>query len=226
MSKRQLSIFEKCARKLCLNSAHNLLDMAEVLTLIVTNCIEHSDQPKYFNLKTSTKILQGRIMNREGGTEFLFAVGFVIMEVTSFAVDLDDCKVFVLDQSVARSHLERSLNWLQSTVETCLDMLVFRRSQSDYVYEDAEDDQSNQCASVIIQIKLPTGQSICGGFMPYDTVGDIVSYVSCYFTADRYRCWFVARLVAWVVVCLFVCLIVCLFVCLFVCCCFIVFVTN
>lgn len=58
-----VSVWERCARRLPLNSANDLLDLQSVLTTILVNCHENPTNLKYFDLKFGNKMVQVRSAN-------------------------------------------------------------------------------------------------------------------------------------------------------------------
>jgi hypothetical protein len=187
ISKKKL--FEKCARKLCLNPPDALLDLQDILQKIITNCIEHPGEKQFFRMKMTSKALKSRVLSREGGLEFLRAVGFCIVNNADnipdqFQVD-EDLHFLTLDEihspgATSRDHLEKCLRWLSTTVETSLEMFEARKSDGASTAAGI-----TSCASNIVQILLPTGEHSEGGFMPYDTLANIRSFDCCFFNDKR-----------------------------------------
>jgi hypothetical protein len=176
--------FETCARKLCLNSPEALLDLQAILQTIVTNCLEHPDEKQYFKLKMSNKALRARVLSREGGLEFLKVVGFRCVNTAELGSSPDMVEGLLMlllepgaDELPDSSHLDKCLRWLQSTVETCIEMYGS--------HESGSGSSQSSCCAYTIQLRLPTGDTIVGGFMPYDTLRDVKSFAECYFHENR-----------------------------------------
>lgn len=188
------SLWERCARQLSLNTVADLTDLQSVLTTILSNCSQNPTNMKYFNLKLTNKLVQvrlsvkssllyiasrsqafmtlwfltqGKIVSREGGIDFLNAVGFD-------SKIIEGEKMLCLDPNLIES-LETSLHWLVTTIQTCKEMALCRSART-----------TDPCCECIIQIKLPTGSSVCGGFMANDLVSDVISFARCFFRRDRY----------------------------------------
>lgn len=161
-------LWEKCARKLSLNSEVSLNHLKITLDSILIKCIENPNESKYFSLKTTNKSFQSNVLAHEGGIEFLIAVGFQpelqngdkILHLIDFAIE----------------QLRISMDWLNDTVKVCLEM-----KQSRNIAIDAP------CAECHIQIRLPTGAVVSGGFMRTDLVKDVLSYSHCFFQENWYN---------------------------------------
>ena len=65
----EVKAWEKCARKLALNSEKQLSELKISLDNILRNCIDNSNDKKYFSLKISGKYFQSKIAAGEGGLE-------------------------------------------------------------------------------------------------------------------------------------------------------------
>lgn len=163
-------MWEKCARLLPLNSITELLDLQEILIKIVENIIKDPSEIKYRELKCSNKTMQTRVLNRKGGCEFLTALGFTLV------VRLDQ-KMFLLeptDEEDLVSFLLEGISWLTETVHVFIE-----RAQKRSVGEN------DQCAECILQLRLPTGQSVQGGFHKNEKMSEVLGYACCYFLEDR-----------------------------------------
>lgn len=160
------SLWERCARRLPLNNPENLADLQQILNSILTKCLNNPDDPKYFNLKLESKLLQSRVVSREGGLDFLLATGFK-------SVVKDDEKFLSL-LSPNMDDIESAIAWLQDTANTCYSMAASHRNSS------------KSCCECILQIRLPTAMVVAGGFMKNDKLKDLLSFVRCFFNPDRF----------------------------------------
>lgn len=158
---------------LSVNSRGELFDLVDILTMIVRNILSHPSDVKYRVIKLTNKVIQSRLVGRKGGIEFLSAAGFI-------AKTLDAQKVLELvggdgDHSAAEmTELEESLSWLTSTVDTCNKMAdVSKRLPAE------------SCASVVVQLRFPTGQTVVGGFTRTDHARDVLSFACCFYHADK-----------------------------------------
>ena len=110
--------WEKCSRTILLNSKVEILDLLELLQKVCMNIISNADEIKYRIIKLNNKTIQSRLLSRQGGLEFLSAIGFrtvVIDGVRTLQLDIEDS-----DRTVKFDEIEDSLNWLISTVDTCV----------------------------------------------------------------------------------------------------------
>ena len=155
-------LWEKCARKLPLNSEPALHNLKSTLDTILLKCIDNPSELKYFSLKTTSKTFQSNILAYEGGLEFLIAAGF------QPELQNGEKVLHLIDFTVEQ--LKISMNWLKETIGVCLEM-----KQSRNIAFDAP------CAECQIQIRLPTSVVVSGGFMRTDLVLDVLSYARCYF---------------------------------------------
>jgi len=73
--------------------------------------------------------------------------------------------------------LRVSLSWLHDTVSTC--------TAATEVESNSQNNNTSKCCECEIQIRLPIGTTVSGGFMKNDTLQGVCNYVQCYFTQDR-----------------------------------------
>ncbi len=85
-------------------------------------------------------------------------------------------KSLVLAASGIGGGFQDVLTWLSNTVETCK---VFAR-----VRVGVED--AGICAECAVQVRLPTGATVAGGFMRGDRLRHVRDFAACYFTEDRH----------------------------------------
>lgn len=165
------SVWEKCARMLPLNSASELVDLQELLVTICRNIVDNPTESKYRTIKVTNKVIEGRLVTRKGGMEFLRAANFKSRTI-------DDKKVLQLDvkeDGVDVIEVEEAIAWLNTTVDTCLRMT-----------ERSSTTQSTDCcAECIIHLRLPTGATVAGGFMKNDMLSSVLSFACCFFQHDR-----------------------------------------
>lgn len=160
-------LWEKCARRLLLNTGVSLLALESILSKVLLNLIHNPNEMKYRILRTANGAVKSSITDVPGGIEFLAAVGF------SGAMNDQGDKVLQIQGDT--SALDDALLWLHSTCDTYRKFLDVKGSG----LEDS-------CADTEVQIRLPTGSSVLGGFMKGDRLRDVRSFAACYFTDERY----------------------------------------
>lgn len=110
--------WEKCARAISLNTRAEIFDLLNLLQTICLNIISHPEDSKYRIIKLNNATIQSRLLGRQGGEEFLSAIGFKTVVVDTIrTLQLD------IDNAVSPSKLvdiDESLSWLSSTVDTCI----------------------------------------------------------------------------------------------------------
>lgn len=168
--------WDKVARLLMLNSAEDLIDLFDIIKLITNNLISNSYDGKYASVKVSNPSIQRRIVQRIGGVEFLQLLGF------NAQLDEDGNKILKIqtvdhDPMELTEYLTASLEWLNNTVTTCVDLQASIESHS----------ASKACCECVIQLKLPTGTVVSGGFMCCDTLDEVLNFARSYFTNERYN---------------------------------------
>ena len=165
----QETVWQRCARKLPLNSVERLIEFQNIASTIISNCANNPQEEKYFVIKASNKTIQQKLLSNHGSTEFMVAVGF-------YPSIVDGQKIFSLSTDTPVQHLTLASEWLDETVNTCLLGAESRSGTAG----------SNQpCADCIVQIRLPIGTSVTGGFFFSDTVQDVLGFVQCYFKPTR-----------------------------------------
>jgi hypothetical protein len=173
--------WEKCARLFLLNSVLDIDELKSTLDLILNNIIDNIQEEKYRSVKYSNKTVNSKILSKSGGVEFLLAVGFLIK------IDETGTKMLVLP--IQENHTEEintihvALDWLNSTSASCVIIGQKKKNQK----LSCNENKSTVCCDCIVQIRLPTGTVVTGGFMCGDTLRDVLHYTTCYFQTDRYR---------------------------------------
>jgi hypothetical protein len=164
--------WQRCARKLPLNTEPQLSMLTSTLHLILQNCLSNPTDLKYFKIKVSGKTFQTKIAVIEGGIDFLCAVGFIS--------DMIDNEKYLRLPEFDQDHLEQSVTWLLDTVSTCLEM-----KQNHCHNKDIKTTDELPCAECFIQIKFPNNTSTTGGFLRYETIHSLHSFACCYFQPGR-----------------------------------------
>jgi len=171
--------WEKCARLLLLNPLSKLLIFQKTVDTIFDNIIRYPNDDKYTTLKTSNSSIRSKILEVNGGPEFFMGVGFRSM------IDQGDAKVLKLSIERTDDHdgivaclLSTGRDWLADTISTCESIMTNTHSPK----------VAETCADCIINIKLPTGTTVCGGFLKEDKLLDVLTYACSYFDKDR---WFI-----------------------------------
>lgn len=156
-----------------LNTILDMLDLRIMLDQIMNNIIAHNDEEKYRTLKVANNTVRDRVLSRSGGLEFLQALGF------RHETDSAGCKVLKLhletDSKDMTQHVLAATEWLANTTATCVEMA------------GAHGTGDKPCCECIIQVRLPTGATVSGGFMRGDSLQDVRDFACCYFSEDRCR---------------------------------------
>lgn len=159
-------VWEKCARLLMLNSPMKLDELLDIVSKVIKNAVEKSQDSRFRTLKMNNSTVKNKIIDVPGGLEFLIAVGFEVRNENENKV------LFFPHDSVGLQSLETGLTWLINTVHTC-------KGCSDPT------NLSHGCAQCIISVRMPTGSSVLGGFMKGDKLSDVRSFACCYFMQER-----------------------------------------
>jgi hypothetical protein len=164
--------WEKTARLLMLNPIAKLQEMGRTVRTIATNITANPAEAKFRTIKTTNSGVKSKLLDVTGGLDFLLAAGF---KSTS---DEKDVKVLQfpveLDESTTADMLRESASWLDSTIATC------------EVYASASASAGAAvCADCTIQVRLPTGSIVFGGFMRGDTLEAVRRYAGCYFSLAK-----------------------------------------
>ena len=169
MSNRR--IWEQCVRLLLLNPIAEANSLCEVLHQVFTAIVENPQDNKYKILKFSNKHVQNKILSRRGGLEILIATGFenVSDSAGNRCFVLQGCD---LDEMIAT--LIATREWLQDTLLSLV-TIASRTGRA----------ENEPCCDIVVQIKLPTGKLVQGGFLRDDLLEDVRSYASSYFLEDR-----------------------------------------
>ena len=186
--------WEKCARLLSLNSPIELKFIDETARTLIKNIVENPTEEKYRTVKCSNKFLNQKILSKSGGADFLLCAGFIagIDEETGLKIlsytprNNYNPKKSKLVSKEDKKELEDCLEWLSSTVQDCVELWKIKKSRNLRLTED------DSCAECVIQIKLPTGISVSGGFMGNDLFLDVKNFAKAFFNEQRsynYSCW-------------------------------------
>mmetsp|Transcript_1646 Transcript_1646/g.3853 ORF Transcript_1646/g.3853 Transcript_1646/m.3853 type:complete len:241 (+) Transcript_1646:47-769(+) len=160
--------WEKTARLLMLNPIAKLLDLRATVVRISTTISDSPLDARVRSMKTTNSSVKSKLLDVTGGLEFLLAAGF------KSSCDEQGIKVLTLDESTTADMLRESTSWLDGTVATC------------EVYANAKVGLGAAvCADCTIQVRLPTGNIVFGGFMRGDTLDDVRRYAGCYFLLAR-----------------------------------------
>ncbi len=168
--------WEKVARLLATNTKCDLDELTEVIQKIGRNIVDDPGEMKFRRLKASNKTIKVKILEKNGGMELLTCLGFVarVDEAGERYLELLPQKedstggeptIFSVDDS-----LQANLSWLQTTAETISQQAVH---------------DGSPCAEFILQIRLPTGTKVIGGFLKDETIMAVVSFVKTFFSEDR-----------------------------------------
>eukprot|EP01035_Chromulina_nebulosa_P039032 gene39032-52736_t len=174
--------WEKCARLLSLNSPIELKYIDETARTLITNIIKNPAEEKFRTVKCSNKILNQKILSKSGGADFLICAGFIAgideagLKILSYTPRYNyNPKKSKLLSKEDKSELEDCLEWLSSTVQDCVELWKIKQSRNLQLTEE------ESCAECIIQIKLPTGISVSGGFMGNDLFLDVKNFAKSFF---------------------------------------------
>ena len=181
-------LWEKCARLLALNSPVELIQINDIARTLITNIVEKPTEEKYRTVKCSNKIINQNILSKSGGVDFLICAGFVasIDEETSLKIlsyipkNNFNLKKSKLISNEDKKELEDCLEWLSSTIQDCNELWKIRKSRNPRLT------QEESCAECIIQIKLPTGINVSGGFMGNDLFLDVKNFAKGFFSEQRF----------------------------------------
>ena len=196
MTVNRQQLWERSSRLFLTLTKEHINDIKVILHQIIENIISNPEEDKYRILRYKNTSLKRRIFDRSGGLDFILATGFQFTTTSSnqqktltpkeeeeklliFKKDLilySDGDEVVDDDDDENSTdiqiLSKSLQWLDSTLDTCLQLC-----------ETKSDTES--AAESIIQLQLPTGQIVYGGFLVADTLGDIRSFAQTYFQPEK-----------------------------------------
>lgn len=100
-----MNLWIRCTRYFLLSTSNELDDLYNILQQIILNIISHPEEIKYQEIKLTNKIIKERILNRNGGIEFMQAIGFQIIQK-------DNIKIFQFS-NLYLNELSSSLEWLR-----------------------------------------------------------------------------------------------------------------
>ena len=169
-SELQLQI-DKISRLFANLQSNSLTDLSVILNKVVTAIINTPNEDRYRSLKLSNDTIKRRILARSGGVEFLKVMGFT--EVT---------------KSSGEKHLE--LEWDKQgkdidTLKLGKDWLVSTCDAYKTFHTNAGREDDELLAECTIQLRMPTGQTITGGFMQSDSLAQVHKFAQSYFVKAR-----------------------------------------
>jgi hypothetical protein len=168
VSELQLQM-EKVGVLLSLSSLESLLDSTGLVVKLFSNIISSPEESKFRSIKVSNEQINRRLIQRKGCVELLQACQW-----KSEAKDGE--KFWVLDIKEDGSdivHLQLVLDWLEATVA----------SYKNYHFGSGRVD-SDLLAEVTLQLRMPNGTSILGGFMSADTLSRVKLFAQSYFSSS------------------------------------------
>merc|ERR1719223_523401 len=181
--------WEKLARLFLVNTAAQLNDFVALLDKILTNIIQAPTEPKYRTIKASNNTIQRKILDRSGGVECLNTLGFAT-KTDPESKNLTG-KMFTLelkeDQEELNSciaSLKNGKDWLKENVAACIE--ISNGNQKSSSHNSSPAPAGDICAECIVHIKLPTGSTVCGGFLKTDKLANVRSFASSYFTREKF----------------------------------------
>ena len=156
-------VWEKCARRLMLNSKEKLDKFQAIVLKLLRNIFSMPNDPKFRVLRFSNLTVKTAVLDVPGGMELLAGIGFV-------CCSSDTGEKFLSGDLVKVESIEVALSWLDNTVKTCKSFCL---------------SDQRQCAECIVQVRLPTGNSVNGGFLRSETLRDVRDFAACYFISER-----------------------------------------
>lgn len=201
--------WEQCVRLLLINPVSQLINLQTYVNKIIKNILENPSEEKFLKLKHNNSVLQKNIFSVNGGLELILSIGF---QFELDPVTTEKYLVFPLlpllnlnkneafqkkqplveeaDVEVERSEYMRRLQlceeWLANTIATCLQFQQSKSSNSSVFQRAPKNDLDEVPADSLIQLQLPTGKVVIGGFMKGDLGFDIWKFACSYFTPDRF----------------------------------------
>jgi len=162
---------EVVCRLLPLNSANEVRAMRDVLEKIITNIKIDPANLKFRTLKLQNKTLRTKLFDLNGAKEVMFILGFrrKVSDDTKEAsmilpLDIKSTEVSILMNEMIETLLE-SWSWLETQLNICLEM------------KGAIKSTTSCCAECLLQIRLPNGYILKGGFFadePLKTVNEFI----------------------------------------------------
>lgn len=179
-------IWERCARLFLMNTPEQLSELLDIIEKIFTNIINDPTNEKFRSVKSSNNTIKRKILDVVGGPDFLSSVGF-ICKTDMESANLTG-KVYSLAVSesseIQAAMIDSSLDWLKKNIETCISVAKCKAKDENSKKVAL---QQGTCAECVIQLRLPTGKTVCGGFMQTDTLANVRSFAGSFFTQDKYR---------------------------------------
>lgn len=151
---------------LSVNTMADLNDLHQLCHTICDNILNNPHDAKYQQIKLSNKSIQTRLLTKNGGLDFLYAIGFEV-QIHDFQ------KVLVLNTKNDDyfENIQYGLIWLDETINTCINM----------AHKDQHD---KPCAEYIIQIQCK-GLTVTGGFLSKDKLENVVDFVKCFYEISK-----------------------------------------
>lgn len=181
--------WEKCARLLLVNSPNDLSIIKLTADTLILNIINNPTEVRYRTLNCANKNLSEKLLSKSGGVEYLLCVGFSVLidEATDskllrfskriYSTKKDRFEAPLSDREIV--DLRESLEWMNSTISDCMTLWNMRKSLNPKISEE------DPCAECILQIKLPTGTSVSGGFLSTDKLLDVQLFAKAFFNPER-----------------------------------------
>jgi hypothetical protein len=174
--------FQKVVRLLLVNTQEDLEDMLALLKTLIGNVMESPKDSKFRLLKLTKDIIKRRLVQRNGGVEFLIAAGWIATArdrepVLELPMSVEGIDPAVVDDEKIRLQLENmslAYEWLLETAKA----ILMQHTASERKATDA-------CAECIIQLRFANGSRYSGGFMKSDTLSDVRLFAQSFFVADR-----------------------------------------
>jgi hypothetical protein len=203
--------WEQCVRLLLVNSITTLGSLQHYVNKIIANIISNPTEEKFLKLKFQNTVLQKNIFSVNGGLELLLSIGFQFeldpvnsekylvypllpmislqknenyqRSLTPEAKENDE-----LQFSEYLSRLQTCENWLNNTIATCTQFYQVKQASSSTSSSSPKPSgpEHQIPADSLIQLQLPTGKTVIGGFMKGDLFFDVWKFACSYFTADRH----------------------------------------
>lgn len=166
-----------------LNSIDELDNFEKLICQVIENILLNPTEEKYRTLKTSNAAVKTKLLGISGGNELLHALGF------RQRVNDENITVLVLEEGKIgkdlQYHLSSVKDWLKHNFP------IFRTFAATGLTTDRSGSSSSIgsseriCCDIVVNVRLPTGSTVSGGFLAGDTIVDVIQFVSTYFASDR-----------------------------------------
>lgn len=197
--------WEQCLRLLMTNPISQLLTLQSYTNKILQNIITHAEEEKYLKLKFNNPTLQKNVFGVNGGLELFQSMGFKlelepimnekflispIFSMNRLKTDTQYLNATQEDKDRIdleyHSYLEKlslSEEWLANTISAFLQIHQIKQQQQSA--KGMKNDLAEIPADSLIQLQLPNGRVVVGGFMKTDLISDVIRLACSYFTLDR-----------------------------------------